>query len=135
MKFEINRMKNAPSRSINMNNGFSVKKLFKVCFLTKVDHLLLSLFLYEQGDKYLGTDRVNIPFWDFQSFILHDLESCNFLRRCEYLHNYKQRLFLNFSNNFLQDSIEAFFRNTGYIVGLLIFYIISQAKLEKKDKV
>ena len=44
-------MKNAPSRSINMNNGF--KKMFKVCFLSKLDSSLFSLSLMTAmtGDK------------------------------------------------------------------------------------
>ena len=67
---KIRLIKNAPSRSINMNNVFW--RFYR--FLAKLDHLLFSLSLRPEikggggvnhpvrigwQSKYLGTDRVN----------------------------------------------------------------------------
>ena len=47
-----------------LNNGKNRKKLFKVCFLAKLDNLLFSLSLYDscinKVSEYFGTIRVKV---------------------------------------------------------------------------
>ena len=37
--------------TLPLKNSESVKKLFKVCFLSKLDHLLFSLSLFDRYDQ------------------------------------------------------------------------------------